>query len=185
MIEVWIQFFSVWILSGKIANLIDIETIYTFSWMTPIAILIFLAFMIIRYANFYKNNKSSNWKVIIKALAITIIADFKRFALWILFFYEENWLLLIFIPIILQILSLIVFAMWNEIKDKTNKVVWITNEVFALAFWVWCIFNYPCNKLYSEMGVKVVGMLMESFLIILLVVEWIIIWIQDLYFIRK
>ena len=185
MIEVWIQFFSVWILSGKIANLIDIETIYTFSWMTPIAILIFLKLMIIRYANIYKNNKSSNWKVIIKTLAITIIADFKRFALWILYFYEENWLLLIFIPIILQILSLIVFAMWNEIKDKTNKVVWITNEVFALAFWVWFIFNYPCNKLYSEMGVKVVGMLMESFLIILLVVEWIIIWIQDLYFIRK
>ena len=185
MIEVWIQFFSVWILSGKINNLIDIETIYTFSWMTPIAILIFLAFMIIRYANIYKNNKSFNGKVIIKTLSISIIADFKRVVLWVLFFYEENWLLLIFMPIILQILYLIVFALWNEIKDKVNKVVWITNEVFSLVFWVWCIFNYPCYKLYSEMGVKVVGMLMESIFIILLVVEGIIIWFQDFYFIRK
>ena len=141
--------------------------------------------MSIRYANFYQEHKAWKAMQILQAFLIMTFADIKRLVLWIWFFYEGNWILLISTPIILQILSLPIIILWSSFKNKIIKSVCVVNEAFVLVFWAWCIFNYPWNQLYSDISAKVIGMLMELSLIILLSIEGIIIWSQNYYTIKK
>ena len=180
------EFNTFWFEYDRVRVLFEnIEILYTFNWTTPISICIFIAFVTTKYINFYLEHKTWERMEIIKALWITIFTDIKRIGLWIGFFYEGYWVILILIPIIFQTLSLIVFILWSNTKNKANKAIWTINELFVLLFWIWCTFYYPWTKIYTDFGTKIVGLMMELSLIILISIEGIIIWVQDYYTIKK
>ena len=184
-IELSTQYFAVWIWSGKVIYFIHIEVYYTFNWTTPISILILTAFMIFRYVNFYYESKEFSKPIKIKSLWMEIFSDIKKLVLCLLFFYEDKWLLLITAPIILQVISLVVFLLWNKVKNNLTKAAWIINESTVIIFCICWIQNYSWFGLYSDVGGQVVSMVMEVSLIIILSIETLFIWVQDFSTIKK
>ena len=162
-----------------------IEVYYTFNWTTPISILILTAFMVFRYINFYYESKALPTPIMLKSLWMEVFSDIKKLILCLLFFYENNWILLIVTPIILQIISLVVFLLWNKIKNKYTKAAWIINESTVIIFCFLWIQNYSWYDLYSSLGGQAVSMIMEISLIIILLLETLLIWVQDFDTIKK
>ena len=114
-------------------NLLKIEILYTFSWMTPLSIVILVAIIVYKYYSFYSEYKSADTKTRLKSLLLVSMIDFRRLILCVLFFFKTQWYLLFFIPLVIQMLLLMI-VLFDKKHSRIDKALLITNETLALFF---------------------------------------------------
>lgn len=122
-----------------------------------------------KYVVVYKEVRSLTKKEAIKSLILIIFNDWRKLVLCGLFFIEQEWAILI-VPIILQTLSLVVFVVCNNTKQRISKTLIITNECSTAIFWVfWVLFNSCFSSLNS---ISTVGaFILIVFLMAILIIE--------------
>ena len=161
-----------WTISGKIFIIYYLEVVYTFNWVTPISLAILIALISIRYIFIYKEWKLEEWKTKMKYFWIAIFYDSKRLILWILFFIDNLWYLLMLLPLFIQmILASIVF--FRKIDSKFDKIILILNESFIIVFLLISITTFNTSPAFvnDDTPRSVIGSAIEFALIGLLTVE--------------
>ena len=138
-----------------------------------------------KYIYLYIDVKLVERKNKIKKWIIEVYNDFRKVSLWLSFFIDNHWYLLILLPIVLQTLSLVIWCFWNDFKQRITKLIVLSNEFITIIFWILMIFTYNWFILFSQTGVKVVGITMEIILLCVLVIEITVIFLQDIISLKK
>ena len=107
---------------------------FTFTWMTPISLIILILLLVFKYASMYCENKASDLKVKLKCYLFSAFIDTKRLILWIMFFVSRQWYLIWLAPLLVQILFIVVISI-KSMKSKLDKVMMILNEALVAVFW--------------------------------------------------
>ena len=180
-----------WTISGKIFIIYYLEVVYTFNWVTPISLAILIALLSIRYLFIYKEWKLEEWKTKMKYFWIAIFYDSKRLILWILFFIDKLWYLLMLLPLFIQMISAFI-VFFRKIDSKCNKIILILNESFIIAFLIISITTFnsspafvkddtPRSVIGSAIEFALIGLLsVEASFIIYYTFKDLIIWIKSL-----
>ena len=180
LISMSFQFFILWLYSGKLNILIYIEMKYSRSFLTFIGVFIFIIWMIVfKYIILYREARSIAKKEIIKAYILCIYDDLRKIALCVLFFIEQSWYILILTPIVLQTVSLLIFILCNNIKQRINKILWIVNECSSIIFWIFWVFIYSCLSIQNSFAFGS-GFIMIVFFMIILSFEIAVLIAQDI-----
>ena len=177
-IEASIQFYVLWLYSGTLICLNFIEMRYSWSLSTIFSILVFIWMITYWYVAFYKRWRELTSKEIVKACCLKLYNDIRKLALCALFFIEQDWYVLILVPIMLQIGSLLVFLLWNNVKYRFTRIIMVANEWVTIIFCVSCTFAYNCLNLSSSISI-VISILMETLIMLIVSLEVVIIASQN------
>ena len=183
-IEASMQFYSLWLYSGTLICLNCIEIRYSWSFSTIFSILVFIWMIAFWYTSFYKRWKELTNKEIVKACTFKFYNDIRKLVLCVLFFIEEDCYVLILVPIMLQIGSLLVFLLWNNIKQRFTRIIMVTNEWAIIVFWVSCSFAYHWLN-SSEILSKIISFIMEIFFATIIISEIVFLLAQDALEIKR
>ena len=133
--------------------------------------------IITKYITFINEAWSKSKKDILKFWLLTFFNDFRKFILCILFFIEDEWYILIVVPVILQIVFLCIVLIWNDIKQRNSKVIVVVNESATIIFWILCTFTYNWAISSYNMS-QIVGVIFAILLTAILGFEILILLLQ-------
>ena len=183
-IEASIQFYALWLYSGTLICLNILEMRYSWSLSTIFSILVFIWIITYWYAAFYKRWRELASKEIVKACCLKLYNDIRKLALCALFFIEQDWYVLIIVPIMLQIGSLIVFLLWNNVKYRFTRIIMVANEWMTIIFWISCTFAYFCLN-SSVILSKIISFILQILFVIILISEIVFLLVQDGWEIKR
>ena len=111
--------------------------------------------------------------------------DIRKLILWCLFLINNSWYLLIVSPPILQLISFIIWLFWRKIEQRLEKLIILSNEVLTICFIILIVLSFSWIQLFSESGIKAIGIIMEISMVLLLSFELVIIFIKDVILIKR
>ena len=179
LFDLVLQFYILCLCAGECILLIFIEIVYSWSYLTIFGILILLWMLIYKYIILYKEAKDLIRREAIETYILSIFNDCRKLTLCVLFFIKYHCYILILTPILLQTASLIIFLLCNNIKQRSNKILWIINECWAIVFCSFSVFSFSCLESLSSFSAGA-GIIMMVFFTIILGVEIAVISIQDI-----
>ena len=111
--------------------------------------------------------------------------DIRKLILWCLFLINNSWYLLILSPPILQLISFIIWLFWRKIEQRLEKLIILSNEILTICFLILIVLSFGWIQLFSESGIKAIGIIMEISMVLLLSFELVIIFIKDVILIKR
>ena len=119
-----------------------------------------------KYFSVYNQNKAENSMTKLNKIGFAAIVDVRRTVLCVLYFFKKEWYLLVFVPLILQILFVFIACIENK-KSKIDKIFIILNESIVGVLWILSVLTLTYSPMLIQND--------ELQIIIWLVVQWILV----------